>query len=194
MMYIMIAQITGIVVHKTPGAFIVDTNGVGYKIHTPRDILQKTKLKEKITLLTHLAVREDSMDLYGFGDKAGLELFEKLITVSGIGPKSALAILNLAPVSKLIQAISTGDASYLTKVSGIGKKSAAKIILELKDSVGEGSGEISGDSLRGEKDSLEALISLGYGAAEAREALQKIKNKNANTGETIKESLQILSR
>src|SRR3989338_8881898 len=107
----MIAQITGIVVQKMPGAFVVDTNGVGYKVYALRATLQKTKLKEKIVLLTHLAVREDSMTLYGFKDAEDLELFEKLITVSGIGPKSALGILNLAPVSKLVQAISAGDAT-----------------------------------------------------------------------------------
>ncbi|MBI2048192.1 MAG: Holliday junction branch migration protein RuvA [Parcubacteria group bacterium] len=189
----MIAQITGIVAQKTLGTLIVETGGIGYKVRVPHAVFQKTKLKEKIALLTHLAVREDSMDLYGFTDSESLGLFEKLITVSGIGPKSALGIVNLAPVSKLVQAISAGDTGYLTKVSGIGKKTAAKIILELKDTVAIHSTGME-EGLREEKDALLALMSLGYGTTEAREALQKIKNKDASTGEKIKEALQLLSR
>ena len=190
---IMIAQITGVVAQKTLGALIVETGGIGYKVRVPHTVFQKAKLKEKIALLTHLAVREDSMDLYGFTDSESLELFEKLITVSGIGPKSALGIVNLAPVSKLMQAISAGDAGYLTKVSGIGKKTAAKIILELKDTVAINSTGME-EGLREEKDALLALMSLGYGATEAREALQKIKNKDASTGEKIKEALKLLGQ
>ena len=190
---IMIAQITGVVAQKTLGALIVETGGIGYKVRVPHTVFQKAKLKEKIALLTHLAVREDSMDLYGFTDSESLELFEKLITVSGIGPKSALGIVNLAPVSKLVQAISAGDAGYLTKVSGIGKKTAAKIILELKDTVAINSTEME-EGLQEEKDALLALMSLGYGATEAREALQKIKNRDASTGEKIKEALKLLGQ
>lgn len=190
----MIAQIAGMVVQKLPGAFVVEAGGIGYKIHALRGTLQKARLGEKIMLLTHLAVREDSMDLYGFEDAEELALFEKLITVSGVGPKSALAVLNLAPVSKLTQAISAGDAGYLTTVSGIGKKSAAKIILELKDAVIKGGGKENEGGLQEEKDALEALVSLGYSATEARDALRKIKDKYANTGEAIKEALKLLSR
>ncbi len=190
----MIAQITGIVAHKTSGMLVVVSGGIGYAVHTPQYISQKSPLQKEITLLTHLAVREDSMDLYGFTEREELVLFEKLITVSGIGPKSALAILNLAPVSKLTYAISTGDASYLTSVSGIGKKSAAKIILELKDTVWGSAESASDQDLRGEKDALLALVSLGYGAEESREALRNIKNKSADTGKTVKEALQLLGQ
>ena len=190
----MIAQITGTVAQKTLTALVVLTQGVGYKVHTTRDILQKTKTGQTITLLTHLAVREDRLDLYGFPFQEELLLFEKLLTVSGIGPKSALAILNIAPVSKLKQAISAEDVAYLTKVSGIGKKSAAKIILELKDSVTEEVGDSDKEDLRGEKDALEALVSLGYSTAEARDALRRVKNKDGDTGTVVKESLKLLSR
>ena len=190
----MIAQITGAVVQKILNALVVEAQGVGYKVYTTSDILQKTKTGKTITLLTHLAVREDSLDLYGFPLQEELLLFEKLLTVSGIGPKSALAILNLAPVSKLMQAISTGDAAYLTKVSGVGKKSAAKIILELKDGITEEFGSGGEEEMRGEKDALEALMSLGYNATDATHTLRHVKNKSGDTGAVVKEALKLLSR
>ncbi|MDP3725857.1 MAG: Holliday junction branch migration protein RuvA, partial [bacterium] len=152
-------------------------------------------IKDKeIRLWTHLAVREDALELYGFIEKKELDLFEKLISVSGIGPKSGLAILNLAPVSKLNQAISSGDTGYLTKVSGIGKKSAAKIILELKDRITEQGYVLDEKELRGEKDALLGLVSLGYGMTEARDALRKLKTKSGTTGETIKAALKLLGQ
>lgn len=190
----MIGSISGTVTRKNAGTLIVNVQGVGYAIRVLRDVSLKTNIGESVELVTHLAVREDSLDLYGFKNHEELELFEKLLTVSGIGPKSALAILNLAPVSKLTGAISAGDASYLTKVSGIGKKSAAKIILELKDAVSRGDEAMSDNELRDEKDALEALVSLGYSAALARETLAKTKNKTAPTGERVKEALKFLSR
>ena len=113
-------------------------------------------------------MREDVLDLYGFLDHRELEFFEMLISVSGIGPKGALSILGITSIETLRKAISTGDTSYLTKVSGIGKKTAEKIIIELRDKIGE---EKGGSSLQGELDALEALKSLGYSQNEAREAL-----------------------
>lgn len=190
----MIAQITGNITYKDAHFFIIDVHGIGYKVRTLHEIARKNLLQKEITLFTHLAVREDALDLYGFKNKEELGLFEKLITVSGIGPKSALAILNLAPIQNLIQAISSGDAIYLTKVSGIGKKSAAKIILELKDTITYSKETKDAGQLREEEDALDALVSLGYGTNEARNALRQIKNKHISTGETIKEALKLLSQ
>jgi len=184
-------QIIGKVVHREKNFLLVETGGMGYKIHVLREIAAKATQKKEISLWTHLVVREHEMELYGFKEKNELDFFELLVKISGIGPKSALAILNLAPVSKLEHAIGAEDTSYLTKVSGIGKKSAAKIILELKDSVAETSGAV-GEELRDEKDALDALASLGYSTTQARDALRGV-NKDLNTGEKIKEALKSLS-
>jgi Holliday junction DNA helicase RuvA len=118
-----------------------------------------------------------------------LGFFEMLINVSGIGPKGALSILGIASIETLRKAISTGDTAYLTKVSGIGRKTAEKIVIELRDKMGE---EKTGTSLQGELDALEALKSLGYSQSEAREALKKVlPNTDINT--KIREALKILS-
>ena len=190
----MIMHIVGTVIFKEGNILLVETRGIGYKIRATRETVSRTAKDKEIKLWTHLAVREDALELYGFTDKKELDLFEKLISVSGIGPKSALAILNLAPVSKLNQAISSGDTGYLTKVSGIGKKSAAKIILELKDTITEEGYDQNEGELREEKDALLALVSLGYGMTESRDALRKVKIKNGTTGETIKAALKLLGQ
>ena len=189
----MIGQITGTVVHKEANVLIVTTGGVGYTVRVLREIAHTTPLQRELTLWTHLAVREDSMELYGFKDRDELQLFEQLVGVSGIGPKSAISILNLAPVSKLTHAISSEDSSYLTKVSGIGKKSAAKIILELKDVVVDSQDRHDEGGLREEKDALAALVSLGYSTGEARGVLQKIDTSRKTVNEKIKAALKLLS-
>jgi Holliday junction DNA helicase RuvA len=133
-------------------------------------------------------VREDALDLYGFLNREELEFFEMLINVSGIGPRSALAILGIASIETLRKAIGTGDTSYLTKISGIGRKTAEKIVIELRDKMGK---ELGGGSLQVELDALEALKSLGYSQNEARETLKKV-SPNTNTNTKIKEALKIL--
>tara|TARA_Y100000031_G_scaffold62340_1_gene70213 strand:- start:347 stop:916 length:570 start_codon:yes stop_codon:yes gene_type:complete len=189
----MIAQITGNITHKGSNFLLIATSGIGYKVYVSHDIITKALLEENISLWTHLVVREHEMELYGFKEKKELDFFELLIGISGIGPKSALSILNLADVSKLKQAILSGDASYLTKVSGIGRKSAAKIILELKDKIKDVSEGANGEQLRGEEDVLDALTSLGYSTTQARDALRNIKGKDLDTGEKIKHALKLLS-
>jgi Holliday junction DNA helicase RuvA len=129
------------------------------------------------------------LDLYGFLDLEELDFFEMLINVSGIGPKGALGILGIASIETLKRAIGTGDISYLTKISGIGKKTAEKIVIELRDKMKETG---TGISLQGELDALEALKSLGYSQSEAREALKYISPDTA-TNTKIREALKILS-
>src|SRR3989338_802352 len=114
---------------------LVMVGGVGYKVAVLKETLARTKTGADISLWTYLAVREDALDLYGFLHEEELRFFELLLTVSGIGPKSALAVLDIASVETLRSAISAGNAGYLTTVSGIGKKTAEKIMLELKDKV-----------------------------------------------------------
>jgi Holliday junction DNA helicase RuvA len=185
----MIGSIKGKIILKTEKFLIVETNGVGYKISVSPDVLSKAKKTgEEISFWIHTHVREDTLDLYGFLERKELEFFEMLINVSGIGPRSALAILGIVSIETLRKAIGTGDTSYLTKISGIGKKTAEKIIIELRDKIGE---EKGGSSLQGELDALEALKSLGYSQSEAREALKKV-SPDTNTNTKIREALKIL--
>lgn len=167
---------------------IVEAGGVGYKINVSPDTLSRaTRQEGEIFLWIHTHVREDILDLYGFLKREELEFFEMLINVSGIGPKGALAVLSVASIETLRRAIGSGDISYLTKISGIGKKTAEKIVIELRDKIGEE----KGTSLQGELDALEALKSLGYSQNEAREALKKTA-PDLNTNVKIREALKIL--
>ena len=185
----MIVSIRGKITLKTEIFLIVEACGVGYKINVSADTLSKAKKTDaEILLWIHTHVREDAFDLYGFLDQEELEFFEMLINVSGIGPKGALSILGIASIETLRKAISTGDTAYLTKISGIGRKTAEKIVIELRDKMGEAK---SGSSLQGELDALEALKSLGYSQNDAREALKKV-SADGNTNTRIREALKIL--
>ena len=192
----MIGQLTGNIIYQAERYIILDVAGVGYKVFISAETLKTLTAKNDqlsaISFWTHLVVREDVLDLYGFVNKQELEFFELLIAISGIGPKSALGILSLAPPATLEKAIAAGDSSYLTKVSGIGRKSAEKIIVELRDKIG--SLETDGDSLDSEGDAVEALQSLGYTLREAREALKRVDVSAADTGDKIKAALKFLSQ
>jgi len=184
----MIGSVKGKITLRTEKFVIVEAGGVGYKLNVSPDAISKTKKSDTDVLFwTHTHVREDILDLYGFLNREDLEFFEMLIGVSGIGPKGALSILGIATLETLRKAISTGDTGYLTKVSGIGKKTAEKIVIELRDKISE---DKSGTTLQGELDALEALKSLGYSQNEAREALKKTTGENTNA--KIKEALKIL--
>lgn len=190
----MISRLTGTVVHIDPKYVILDVNGVGYRVATTVDIVTKLgKDKESVTLWTYLAVRENAMDLYGFTSLSELNFFELLITISGIGPKTALGILNSASVEALQTAVQTSDTSHLIKISGIGKKVAEKIVLELKDKVDKfAHTEESKTSMRGDADALEALKALGYSQNEARDALKELPKDISRTNDKIREALKIL--
>jgi Holliday junction DNA helicase RuvA len=185
----MIGSLKGKIILKTEKFLIVETNGIGYKVSVSPDTLSKAKkIDAEIFLWIHTHIREDAFDLYGFLDREELEFFEMLINVSGIGPKGALSILGITSIGTLRKAISIGDTSYLTKISGIGRKTAEKIVIELRDKIGT---ELEGSSLQVELDALEALKSLGYSAVEAREALKKVSS-DTNTNTKIREALKIL--
>lgn len=185
----MIGSIKGKVSFKTEKFLIIETGGVGYKVNVSPDTLSRTKANgEEAMFWIHTHVREDIFDLYGFLDRQELEFFEMLINVSGIGPKGALSILGIASLETLKKAISTGDISYLTKISGIGKKTAEKIVIELRDKLGK---DTSSQSLQGELDALEALKSLGYSQNEARDALKKV-SPDLDTNAKIREALKSL--
>ncbi|OGG79739.1 Holliday junction DNA helicase RuvA [Candidatus Kaiserbacteria bacterium RIFCSPLOWO2_01_FULL_54_13] len=187
----MIGRIEGVVSAKRAGFAVISAGGVGYKVAAMRETLGKLKEKQAASLWTHLAVREDALDLYGFTNEEDLHFFELLLTVHGIGPKSALAILDIADAATLRSAISAGNSSYLTKVSGIGKKTAEKIVVELRDKVGK-SAKGSERSLSGDEEALEAMRTLGYTHSEAREALRKVPTAIESGSARLREALRLL--
>lgn len=189
----MIGSIEGVVKAVRGTYFLVSVGGIGYKVAVLKETLARTKAGADVALWTYLAVREDVLDLYGFVHEEELRLFEQLLTVSGIGPKSALAVLDIASVETLRSAISAGNAGYLTSVSGIGKKTAEKIVLELKDKVSAGEGG-SSEALKGDQEALEAMRSLGYSAAEARDALRKVPNDVTSGNERLRQALKLLGK
>jgi holliday junction DNA helicase RuvA len=188
----MISKIEGLVWDRAEKYITVGIGGLGIKVFTTSETIEISEKGKNISLLTHLVVREDALDLYGFLSKDELSFFEMLISISGIGPKTSLNVLNISSVSALKKAISSGDTSHLIKVSGIGRKIAEKIVIELKDKVGvHGEEEIT---LRDEIDAVEALKALGYSQREAREALRKVEKDIIKTGDRIREALKILGK
>lgn len=195
----MIGSIKGKIILKTEKFLVVETSGVGYKIWVSSDSLSKIKTDKEYFFYIHTHIREDALDLYGFSDYKELEFFEMLINISGIGPKGALIILGIASIETLQKAIATSDITYLTKISGIGKKTAEKIIIELRDKIKNNGEENNKNSyLQEELDTLEALKSLGYSSFEAREALKEIGNRQdiiqKDTNTKIREALKVLGK
>lgn len=188
----MIGFIEGKIEFGTDKYVIVDVNGVGYKIYISSNVFKNLPgTGGKVKLFTHLYVREDIMNLYGFLDKSDLEFFELLISISGIGPKGAMNILSVASVETLKKAIINEESSILTKVSGIGTKIAEKIILELKSKV---SGEYLDEKGGASGEAIDALVSLGYRLQEAREALKKIPESVEEVTDKVKHALKILGK
>jgi len=189
----MIASLSGTVRHKDTRSLVVDVSGVGYKVLVTIETALGAVPNSPISLWTHLVVRDTSLEIFGFLDKETLDIFELLITISGIGPKSALGILNVASPDTLRQAVASEDTSYLTRVSGIGKKNAEKIVLELKDKMKVSKDDKSLDT-RSEGDALEALVSLGYNERDARDALKKVPKEVVGASERVKSALKLLSQ
>ncbi len=187
----MIAQLTGKIAHKELGFVVINVAGVGYKVYMPITSTPAGAVGEELRVWTHLAVREDALDLYGFSNQEELHFFEQLIRISGIGPKSALGILSTAPIETLKSAISQGNITYLTRISGIGKKTGEKIILELRDKVVTAS---EASNLGHDGDVLEALVSLGYGQREASEALRHVPVETTGTNERLREALKSMNK
>ncbi|MEK9201350.1 MAG: Holliday junction branch migration protein RuvA [Patescibacteria group bacterium] len=186
----MIGSIKGEITYKGATFLIIEANGVGYKTYVTSAVVNLAREGKEMFLWTYMAVRENALDLYGFPEREEIEFFQKLISIPGIGPKSGLSVLNTASVKSLKQGISLGDTTHLVKVSGIGRKSAEKIVLGLKDKLGASGNEKTG--IENEIDALEALTSLGYSQRDAREALQKADASIVDTGEKIKNALRVL--
>lgn len=191
----MIRCIRGTVLSTGASAVTVDVRGVGYLIHTP-SVSSRFTVGEPATLHTHLAVRENALDLYGFLTPDELDMFLLLIDLPKIGPKSAMLIMSQADVALLRKASLAGDASYLSKISGIGKKSAEKIVMGLREKFGA-EDIVLGDYSETDHDVIDALITLGYSQKESRDTLQKLEKTSPDALETnarIKAALKLLGR
>ncbi|HBB56667.1 TPA: Holliday junction branch migration protein RuvA [Patescibacteria group bacterium] len=189
----MISFLNGDVKMRGDRFVIINVGGIGYKVFAPPEVLSMAGKTQKIELWTHLSVRENALDLYGFKEYPELEFFEVLIQISGIGPKTALGVLSTAPVDTIKKAIASGEISYLTKVSGIGKKTAERVVVELRDKMGAMDAATS-IMFKEDEDVLQALQSLGYGNSEIREAIKNISNDASGVNARIKEALRILGK
>lgn len=188
----MIALLTGVVLEKTEKTLTVVAGQVGYEVYCVPPVLEQTKLNDEITLYTYQYVREDSLELYGFRHSSERNFFKQLISVTGVGPKSALTVMALATLDELQSAIVQGDPTILTKVSGIGTKTAARIIVELKGKLASSHDISVQPSL--DTDAIDALLGLGYSATEAREALRHVGQDAENTEARLQAALKILGK
>ena len=177
----MISHLKGVIDEKFGNSVVVDVNGVGYEIMVPVPDFEDIKLGETRKFYTYHAVREQSEELYGFSSLAAKKLFEMLISVQGIGPKAGIAILSLAEAEDVRNAIANSDTAFISKASGVGKKSAERVIVDLSDKVGAPSKygatnvKIGAKTTSMEKDdALDALIALGFNLKEATEALESV--------------------
>ncbi len=190
--YSMIVAVTGILKSKDASSAVVDIHGMDIRIFTSATTLTHLPACGKlVTIHTFLYVREDQISLYGFISEEERALFDLLLSVSGIGPKGALRILSVATVDQICMAIGSGEINFLRKISGIGEKTAQKLILELRDKIGTvGKGKIP-ELLREDEETTEALIALGYKRKEAREAVSAVRDAKG-LEERVRRSLQYL--
>ena len=192
----MIGKLTGTYGGTTAeGAVVIEVGGVGYVARVPQFAIEHLKATTlPVSLYIHTAVREDAIDLYGFTAEDELLFFKQLMSVSGIGPKTAIGILNVADVATLRRNIAAGDAAGLTKIFGIGKKSAERIVVELRDKLAleqTARGDSGGTGNSTDSEVLEALVALGYSASEARAAIKSLP-KTGSVQEKIAAALKNL--
>jgi Holliday junction DNA helicase RuvA len=202
----MIRYIKGTYTMQFESGVVVETNaGIGFEIFVPQGSpIYKHSEGDEITVFTEMIVREDDMSLYGFHNKESLEFFKLLTTVSGIGPKGAMGILGSMPLDQLRQAIAMGDVKAISKAQGVGKKTAERLVVELKDKVGSPdidmeTGELMGyggeagpDGSDARSEAISALISLGYARAEAFKAVSSVGDEGLTSEEYIKKALRSL--
>ncbi|MBU4030895.1 Holliday junction branch migration protein RuvA [Patescibacteria group bacterium] len=188
----MLAFLEGKIELKTEKFAIINVGGVGYKVFGVASVLDKLSKGKEAKLFVHLYTRENILDLYGFLSFESLEFFETLISVRGIGPKAALSIMAIASVATLKQAIASGQKALLTKVSGIGQRTAERVILELKDKIVAPIADIK--RLSSDSDAIDALVSLGYTIQQARGALEQVSAKTKGVASRVREALKLLGK
>lgn len=191
----MIALISGRVINNSGSeAIIMTAGGVGYRVMISPGAANLCVVGSEVILETHLVVREDVLDLFGFANESEKKLFKNLVSVSGVGPKTALHFLSLGTVAEIALAIGRGDLEFLTKVSGIGKKTAERIVVELREKISKEQ-KIFGEVVIGSEnaavtDAIEALITLGYSAIQARDVVKQIDSKNKTSEQLLRIALQ----
>ena len=190
----MIGRLSGLLLDKNPAQLIVDCNGVGYEVGVPMSTFYNLPATgERVMLLTHMVVREDAQLLYGFGTTQERELFRELIKISGIGARTALAILSGMSVNDLAQAVTLQEVGRLTRIPGIGKKTAERLLLELKGKLGAELGAAPGTEGESSNDVLSALLALGYSEKEALLAIKQVP-AGSTVSDGIRQALKSLSK
>ncbi|MHC8328494.1 Holliday junction branch migration protein RuvA [Pseudomonas sp. LB1P83] len=201
----MIGRLRGTLAEKQPPHLILDVNGLGYELEVPMTTLYRLpSVGEPLTLHTHLVVREDAQLLYGFFGKRERDFFRELIRLNGVGPKLALALMSSLEVDELVRCVQSQDTSALTKVPGVGKKTAERLLVELKDRFkawetvpamfalvpNQPGGPDTAPVATAENDAVSALISLGYKPQEASKAISSIKEKGLSSEDMIRRALK----
>ncbi|MBU1358763.1 MAG: Holliday junction branch migration protein RuvA [Gammaproteobacteria bacterium] len=190
----MIGKLTGILAERNPPQLLVDCNGVGYEVDVPMSTFYNLPATgERVSLLTHFVVREDAQILYGFGSAEERTTFRQLIKISGVGPRMALGVLSGLSVAELAQAITLQDVGRLVKIPGIGKKTAERLLLELKGKLGADIGAPMHAATDAQADILQALVALGYSDKEAAASL-KVLPKDVGVAEGIRLALKSLAK
>ena len=190
----MIGRIAGILLDKNPTQLLIDCHGIGYEVSVPMSTFYNLPaVGEQVVLLTHLAVREDAHLLYGFGNGQERELFRQLIKISGVGARTALSLLSGMSVADLSQAVTLQESARLTKIPGIGKKTAERLLLELKGKIGADLGAAGIVSQDSSNDVLNALLALGYSDKEALLAMKQ-GPAGSSVSDGIRQALKALSR
>lgn len=190
----MIAHIFGVVAEKFNSSVIVDVGGVGYEIAVPLGDYDRTVLNQEVRFYTYHHIREQSQELFGFSSLAAKKLFEMLITVQGVGPKAGLAILSLGEAENVRNAIANSDSAYIQQATGVGKKTAERVVVDLSDKVGMPTAYGRKDNpvqteLNTSDEALEALMALGYTLADATKALEGV-DVNLPTNKRVTEALK----
>jgi Holliday junction DNA helicase RuvA len=188
----MIAYLKGKIIMIAAQYAIVETNGVGFKVNVNQRWLTKHAEGQDVSIFTHHYIREDRQDLYGFETNVELEFFERLVGISGIGPKTALGIMEVASLDSLKSAIAKGDSSVLMKVSGVGRKTAERVVIELRGKVAPD--DTSNVSVSDDADVIEALEQLGYSSQMAREALSRLDPAITGANNRVRAALNLLGK
>ena len=192
----MISSLKGVIKNKGNGFVVLEINNIGYQVFVASLLYADLVIGQDFEFYTHQQVREDALNLYGFRQLEELELFEMLIDISGIGPKSALGVMSIATAADIKESIIRGDPALLTKVSGIGRKTADRVVLELREKISKLSfkdNKLNRDGL-GSSDEIDALMALGYSLPQAREALNGVDAKTKDSGERIRQALKKMGK
>lgn len=189
----MIGSLSGAVLVRDDPFLIIDVGGVGYRIHAAPDVLSAVSLGSKASVFIYTHVREDALALYGFLKYSDLKLFESLVNISGVGPRTAIAIFSNGSGEEIVKAIVDADVAFFAGVPRLGTKNAQKIIIELKNKVGGGELDLSGASNKGRSEITSALKTFGFTSKEINDAIANI-DRNAKTEEQIKMALKYLGK